>query len=414
MTATPDRLALLGGEPLRAAPWPKWPVVGAEEERLLLETLRSGNWWNRAFGHSLDHQQNADGPESRVIEFQNRFAAYQDCAYGVCTSNGTVSLEIALRAAGVRPGDEVIVPPYTYFATASAVLTVGAVPVFADIDPDTYNLDPAQIEPLISEYTAAIIPVHFGGQPCRMDEINALAKKYNLAVIEDAAHAHGALYKGRKCGSLGHIGSFSFQFSKNMTAGEGGILTTNAAGLAEHCERLVWAGRKAGEPWYVHYELASNARITEFQAAVLLGQLARVEEQCRLRAANAAHLTELLAQVEGIAPLRLEAETTRSAYHLYIFRYAPAAFGGLARERFVQALLAEGITGASSGYNHPLYANPLFASQPFGGGQCPNAERACAAEAVWLPQNLLLAGAEDMRDIQQALLKIQRLAHTLR
>jgi dTDP-4-amino-4,6-dideoxygalactose transaminase len=425
--------ALLGGQPVRTAPWPRWPVFDEREENALLEVLRSGHWWRHSYGQGVELAESDENPQSTVARFQRAFARAHNCRYGICAANGTVTLEIALRAAGVRPGDEVIVPAYTYVATATAPLMVGAIPIFADIEPDTYNLDVARVAEAISPRTRAIIPVHFGGQPADMDALNALARQHNLAVIEDAAHAHGAAYKGHKCGSLGLLASFSFQASKNLTAGEGGIITTNATALAEVCETLVWAGRKPGQPWYRHHVLASNARLTEFQGAILLVQLERLEEQLARRMHNGQLLNALLAEIEGIAPLVIRPTTTRHAFHLYILRYHPDAFAGLSKQRFVQALQAEGITGAFGGYTTPLYANPMFLNKEFLGGpfpvdvfehgcrldyaefptRCPVAERACSEEAVWLPQSMLLADEEAMHDIARAIRKVQAHASAL-
>ncbi len=420
-------LAISGGQPVRTAPWPQWPVFDHTEEQALLEVFRSGHWWRHAYGQGVELAEDEAAPQSAVARFQRDFAQAHDCRYGICAANGTVTLEIALRAAGVKPGDEVIVPPYTFIATASAVLMVGAVPIFADIDPDTYNLDPRRVREAITERTRAIIPVHFGGQPCDMDAILEIARTHQLKVIEDAAHAHGASYRGRKCGSLGDLASFSFQLSKNMTAGEGGVITTNEAAYAEVCEMLVWGGRKKGQPWYCHFMLASNARMTEFQGALLSAQLARLPQQVAQRQANGRLLDSLLSQIEGIAPLTTLPTTTTHAYHIYMFRYSPQAFGGLPKARFVQALQAEGITGAFAGYIWPLYRNPMFLEKNFMGGSypvnasvygreldygdfvelCPVSERACASEAIWLPQSMLLAPAEAMHDIAQAVRKVQ-------
>ncbi|MBI4024342.1 MAG: DegT/DnrJ/EryC1/StrS family aminotransferase [Verrucomicrobia bacterium] len=421
-------LAIHGGKPVRTAPWPKWPVVGKSEEKAILAVLRSGKWWRFSYGQGVELQENEAKLQSTVARFQRAFARMHGCAYGVCAANGTATLEIALRAIGLQPGDEVIVPAYTFIATASAVLTVGGVPIFGDIEPDTYNLDPARIEEAITSRTRAIIPVHFGGQPCAMNEINEIARKHSLAVIEDAAHAHGASYQKRMCGSLGACGSFSFQNSKNMTAGEGGILTTNDVALAEKFESLVWGGRKKGEPWYRHYVLAGNHRLTEFQGAILIAQLARLKSQTRRRMQNAAHLDKLLSQIEGIRPLARRPETTAHSHHLYMLRYDARAFKGLPKEKFVQAMAAEGVSGISSGYGTPLYKNPMFIEKRFFNGPfpvvpgicdreinyadfaaaCPVSERACATEAVWLSQSMFLAGKKDMEDIAAAVRKIQR------
>ncbi|NQU11128.1 DegT/DnrJ/EryC1/StrS family aminotransferase [bacterium] len=427
-----SKLALRGGKPVRTAAWPRWPVVGSEEESAVLEVVRSGNWWRFSYGQGVSLIEDETKLESRVARFQRAFARAHDCTYGIAAANGTATLEVALNAIGVQPGDEVIVPAYTFIATASAVLTMAGVPVFVDIEPDTYNLDPGRIEAAITRRTRAIVPVHFGGQPCRMDAINALAGQHGLAVIEDAAHAHGATYRGRKCGSLGICGSFSFQSSKNMTAGEGGLLTTNDAALADRCESLVWAGRKKGEPWYRHYVLAGNHRMTEFQGAILLAQLGRLEEQTARREQNALYLGGLLRGIPGITPLARLPETTRHSYHIYMFSYDPAPFGGATKSRFIEALNAEGIP-VFAGYETPLYQNPMFLNKHFFNGpfpvvrgiadreidygacaaECPVSERACATEAVWLAQSMLLGDRGDMDDIAAAVRKVQEHAGEL-
>jgi dTDP-4-amino-4,6-dideoxygalactose transaminase len=428
-----EELAILGGPAVRTDPWPHWPVHDQKEEQAVLEVLRSGEWWRQSHGQLLDAAESETEPYSPVARFQRAFARSHDCKYGICTVNGTVSIELALRAAGVRPGDEVIVPAYTFIATATAPLVVGAIPIFVDVDPDTYNIDVRRVEEAITSRTRAIIPVHFGGQPCPMDEILALARKHDLVVIEDSAHAHGASYKGRKCGSIGSLGSFSFQASKNMTAGEGGIITTNSPAYAERCESLVWVGRRKGEPWYRHFEMASNARLTEFQGAILLAQLSRLEEHAARRTASAQLLDSLLGEIDGIRPTALLESTTCHAYHLYMFRYDRRAFAGLPKQKFVQALQAEGIRDATTGYAAPLYANPMFVDKNFLGGgwpvdawehgrslnyadfieRCPVSERACDSEAIWLPQSYLLADSKAMQDVAQAVRKVQASAQRL-
>src|SRR5688572_12235477 len=224
-----NKLALFGGKPVRTRPFPSWPIFGKQEEKRLLRTLRSGKWGK------------LNGAE--VAEFEQRFADMHGCKYGIAVVNGTVSLRIGLMAAGLRAEDEVIVPPYTFFSTASAVIEANAVPVFADVDPNTFNLNPESVEAAITGRTKAIIPVHFAGQPADMDALMTIAGKHKLIVIEDAAHAHGASYKNRPAGSIGHMASFSFQSSKNMTAGEGGIITTNDDSLADSCRSIHNCGR---------------------------------------------------------------------------------------------------------------------------------------------------------------------------
>lgn len=427
-----NKLALKGGAPVRTAPWPSWPVVGREEEESVLAVLRSGKWWRFSYGKGIEMAENEEDPQSTVAKFQRDFARVHGCKFGIAAANGTVTLEIALRAIGLKPGDEVIVPAYTFIATASSVLTVGGVPVFVDIEPDTYNLDPSRIEEAITKRTRAIIPVHFGGQPCSMDAINAIARKHGLVVIEDAAHAHGASYKGRMCGSLGLCGSFSFQNSKNMTAGEGGIITTNDAALAEKCESLVWAGRRKGHPWYRHFTLSGNYRLTEFQGAILSAQLDRLESQTRKRFENATYLNSLLSQINGIQPLAIRPETTMHSFHVYMFRYDTEAFRGLPKQKFCDAMAAEGC-GAFGGYETPLYKNPMFLNKDFFNGpfpvvkgiadrdidyasfatKCPVSERACASEAVWFSQAMFLAEKKDMDELASAVRKIQENAAEL-
>src|SRR5512141_296398 len=215
------RLALLGGTPIRTRPFRSWPIFGKPEGRRLMRALRSGQW-GRLQGSEVD-------------EFEARFASMHGCRHGIAVANGTVSLRIALIAAGIGAEEEVIIPPYTFFSTASAVIEANAVPVFADIELDTFNLGPVAVEAAITPRTRAIIPVHFAGQPADMKALMALARRRGLVVIEDAAHAHEAVHGKRPAGSLGDLASFSFQSSKNLTSGEGGIITTNNAALAEAC-----------------------------------------------------------------------------------------------------------------------------------------------------------------------------------
>ena len=317
----------------------------------------------------------------------------------------------------IGAGDEVIVPPYTFIATASAVVEANATPVFVDIDRQTFNLDPAQIERAITPRTRAIIPVHLGGLPCDMDAIMSIAKQHNLTVIEDAAHAHGSEYKGRRAGSLGHLASFSFQSSKNLTSGEGGIITTRDDALADACRSIHNCGRLsggAGGPWYEHHVIAGNYRLGEFQGAILNCQLDRLDEQTDRRDANGKYLDRELAKIPGITPQRRDEFATRNAHHLYLFRYDARVFG-FPRDRFLAALNAEGIA-VETGYSIPLYKQPLFAKRNFGPyAGCrgdyrdvalPNVETLCGDEGAWLTHNVLLGSRDDMDDIIAAVRKI--------
>jgi dTDP-4-amino-4,6-dideoxygalactose transaminase len=394
--------ALLGGKPVRNRPFPSWPVFGAPEEKRLLRTLRSGKWGK------------LNGPE--VAEFEKRFARMHGCRHGIAVVNGSVSLRIALVAAGIGAEDEVIVPPYTFFSTASAVIEANAVPVFADIDLNTFNLDPNAIEATITPRTKAIIPVHFAGQPADMDAIMNVAKKHKLAVIEDAAHAHGAGYKKCPAGSIGHMASFSFQSTKNLTAGEGGIIITNDDTLAESCRSIHNCGRVPTGIWYEHHTISSNYRLGEFQGAVLNAQLDRLEAQTETRDRNGRYLASRLAHLPGLHPQKRSADCTRHSYHLFMLRLDSQAFGA-PRAAVIGALQAEGVP-CSAGYGFSLPRQPMFRYQAFGPylpnasgkldytrTRCPNSDLVCE-QSVWLEHNLLLGSRADMDDIAYAFEKI--------
>ncbi len=396
-----SKLALSGGVPVRTRPFPSWPVFDSREEQLALEVLRSGQWWRYTMGEALDAAVAESGSRSKVAEFQERFAAAHGCRFGIACVNGTAALEIALRALGVGQDDEVIVPPYTFIATASAPMLIGAMPVFCDIDIDTFNLDPARLQAAITPRTKAIIPVHFAGLPADMGAILEIAGRHGIPVIEDAAHGHGGSWCGRPLGSIGVSATFSFQASKNMTAGEGGLVSTNDSALAEVFESLVWVGRKLGRPWYEHHRLGWNYRMTEFQAALLIAQLERLPEQTARRQKNGAYLSSRLREIPGISPLAVPDYATGHAWHIYVLRFDAAKFGA-SREAFVRALAAEGVP-CSTGYAHPLYRNPMFDEWQW--PECPASEQACR-EAVWMEHRLLLGEESDMDDIARAVEKV--------
>lgn len=385
-------LAINGGAPVRTEPFHPWPVFDEHEEQAVVGSVRSGLW-------------GLGGPS--IGEFERRFAEYQQAEYGICVANGTVSLIVALRAAGVRPGDEVIVPPYTFMATAGSVVEVGAIPVFVDIDPSTYCLDPEMVLAAITPRTRAMIPVHLGGHPADMDRLMEIAEKHGLVVIEDAAHAHGAEWKGRRVGAIGHMGSFSFQSSKNLCCGEGGLIATNHEEYADKCFSYYNCGRTRTGKWYEHHVLGQNFRMGEFQAAILLAQFERLEEQTRVREENAMYLLSRLGKIDGIVPQGRGPRVTRHAFHLILFRYDSERFGGLSRDRFVRAMNAEGIP-VGIGYSRPLYEEPMFASQgiDYSGVHCPNAVRATQT-GVWMHHAVALGSRKDMDDIVDAVLKVK-------
>jgi len=397
-------LALLGGRPVRTRPFASWPVFGKPEEKRVLRTLRSGKWGR------------LDGPE--VAEFERRFAAMHGCKFGIAVVNGTVSLRIGLLAAGIRAEEEVIIPPYTFFSTGSAVVEAHAVPVFADIDLETFNLDPEAVEAAITPRTRAIIPVHFAGQPANMDAIMALARKHKLVVIEDAAHAHGASYRNRPAGSLGDLASFSFQSSKNLTAGEGGIITTNNDALARACRSIHNCGRVPGGLWYEHHVISGNYRLSEFQGAILNSQLDRLERQTRTRDRNGRYLAVRLARLPGVHPQERPAYCTRHSYHLFMLRVDAKEFGA-PRSAVLKALQAEGIP-CSGGYGFSLQYQPMFQNKAFGPflpkasarldyrkTRCPNSDLLCREQCIWLEQRLFLGSRADMDDITRAFEKVR-------
>ncbi len=372
---------------MRERPYPSWPLAGAREQELLQEVLNSTAW---------------GGNSELVTRFEQLFASFHNCDYGIATANGSVALEVALQAAGIVAGDEVIVPAHSFVATASAVSRVGAVPVFVDILPDTYNLDYRKIAPAVSAKSKALIVVHFGGVLADMDRILDVADGKRLLVIEDAAHAHGAEWHGQRAGSLGLAGTFSFQNSKAMTAGEGGIVVTSDEVVAERARSLVNCGRREGHGWFEHFELATNYRLSGLQAAVLLAQLERLSEQVRLRENNLKVLQEGLAAPGLFFQIVPQGANIQTLY-LLLGRVDEDVFG-IGRDEFVAALEAEGIP-CRPFYPHPLYANPMFRELPHRVEPCPVAERACK-DSFWLPQRVLMGDEKDTLDIAAAIAKI--------
>lgn len=334
-------LAILGGNPVRDTkvnPWPKWPVWDQNEEKALIETLNSGVW-------------SYNGPKE--VEFDRMFAEFTGVKYAISAANGTVTLQMALEACGIGIDDEVILPGLTWQATAATILDVNATPVLVDVCEDTWCIDPKEIEKAITPRTRAIVPVHLYGSFCDMDEIIRIAKKNNLFVIEDCAHKHGGEWNGKKAGSIGDIGSFSFQLSKHLTAGEGGVVTTNNFQMAERLDALRNCGRRPigmdenidkGAGQYSdqgNFIQSGNFRITEFQAAILIEGLKRMPEQNRVRDENGIYLNSLLATMPGVIPMRRDKRETKEAYFNFAFRYNKNEFKGLPVKKFRAALTAE-------------------------------------------------------------------------
>jgi len=399
-----SKLAVNGGTSIRTKPFPKWPLWDQNEINNLKEVIESGKWGSL---HG-----------DKVKSFTDKFASYHQAKHGICVNSGTVALSIALKSAGIECGDEVILPAYTFVASATAILDVGAIPIFVDIDPQTYNIDMNKIEQAITEKTTGIMPVHFGGRAVDMDSILAFAKKYNLKVIEDAAQAWGSEWNHQKVGAIGDAGGFSFQSSKNITSAEGGIILTNDDETARFCRSHANCGRVDGGIWYEHYYLGGNYRMTEFQAAVLLAQFERYHELKQKRGKNARYLNNHLSQIEGIEILSNDPKITSNSYHLYIWRYKKEYFNNIPKLKIIQALQKEGLI-VSAGYSIPLYTQPIFKNLAFGprgkkidlgvdynAYHLPETEKACYEEAIWFPQFVLLGDEKDMKDIVDAVIKV--------
>jgi dTDP-4-amino-4,6-dideoxygalactose transaminase len=400
-----EKPAILGGKPTKINPFPGWPQYDQNEEKSLMEVLHSGVWWRT--------------PGTKTLQFEQDFAKYHQVAHGVACTNGTAAIEIAVAALGIGPGDEVIVPDFTFVATASAVLANGAMPVMVDVDPKTFNIDPDLAEKAITPRTRAIIAVHLGGMPCDMDRLLEIVKKHKLFLIEDSAHAHGSEWKGQKAGSMGDCGTFSFQASKLMTAGEGGIVITKNADLEVRIRSIHDCGRMPGEWFYSHFNNGSNYRLSEWQGAVLSQQLNRLDEQAAQREKNSVILNRELAKIEGIRPQERDARVTRNGNYCYIFHYDPKAFNGLTTEKFIEALNAEGIPTQASyppvrklavfqtgEYRKKLTPDQAKDKHDFLNTDCPVTDDAYE-NTVWLVHRTLLGTEQDTAEIVEAVKKIQ-------
>lgn len=393
-------LALHGGPPAHPGSFPSWPNSDDEEAKGVAEVLASGKWGST---HG-----------NVVAEFESEFAAYQQAEHCTCVANGTIALAAALRAVGVGVGDEVIVPPYTFIGSASAVLLIGAVPVFADVDPDTHLLNVEAAAKAITSRTKAVMPVHIAGRPCDMDAFAALGREHGVAIVEDGAQAHGAEWRGRRVGALGDAGTFSFQTSKNISAGEGGAVVTNDERLGDALYSLANVGRVRGGGWYQHEHVGFNLRLTEFQAAILKAQLRRHPEQQRVRSANAELLSNLLREVEGVRLPADDPSVTAHGWHLFVFRL-PDLGGAQRRDAFVRALAAEGVP-CSTGYVG-LHRNDAVRreasalaerlGQPYPEPVAPVTDE-LAADTVWLPHPVLLGSEQDIHDVAGAVAKVLR------
>jgi dTDP-4-amino-4,6-dideoxygalactose transaminase len=351
---------------------PDWPIHTEKALEYLRLVLESQQW---------------GGFHPIVAELEQRFARYQQCGHGIAMMNGTVTLETMLQALDIGPGDEVVVPAISFVSTATAVSRVGAVPVFVDIEPYTFNMDPASVEQAISPSTKAILAVHFGGPFADMDRLQAIASKHGLFLLEDAAHAHGSEWRGKRAGTLGVAASFSFQNSKVLTAGEGGMVLLNDETLAARVRSIANQGRRPGHSFFTHFELGSNLRITALQAAVLMAQMDLLDEQIERRTRNAGIFLDRLKDVEGIRWQQVHETVNRNSWYLVLGRVDAPVLGG-SRDRFCEALKEEGIP-VTPFYPHTLFENPLYQQLPCRTMDCP-VSKSCVNDAFWLPHRVLL------------------------
>lgn len=391
-------LSLLGGDPAVRRPFPRWPQSTELEVSLLQEVLESSNWW-RMTG-------------TQVKKFEREFAEMHGAPYGLAVTNGTHALELALRTLGIGPGDEVIIPSQTFIATAMAVFMVGARPIAVDVQPDTWCLDIKMVAEAISSRTKAVIPVHFAGHMVDMTQLEKVCRAYGIAIIEDAAHAHGARWCSRAAGSFGMMSAFSFQNFKLMTAGEGGMLLFADEENYEKAILGANCGRRPGDTSYEHSILGSNYRMSEFQGAVLNAQLTRLNELGKQRECIAAYLNNLMKNVDGIEPQGRDTRVNRHAYYMYVFRYDSESFSGLTRDAFVEALAAEGVPvfrmypriQDTSFYMPALaHCNGNLNQMP----GCP-VSKELAESGVWIHHRVLLGDEETAAQVVEAIEKIRR------
>lgn len=411
------KLAITGGEPLRKTPFTQWPFGAKEEMSALEDVLTSSKWGGQPF------------PGTHATAFANKFAEVHTAKYAQCVNTGTVAIQAALKAIGIQPGDEVIAPAYTWEGTVGPVLLLNAIPVFVDIDPDTYCLDAKLIEKAITPKTKAILPVHLGMRFADMDEILRIAAKHNLKVIEDCAHAHGGMWKGKGAGSMGDLGAFSFQSSKLITCGEGGLVITNNLEYMEKVQSYINAGRASLTDQFHHRIVGFNYRLGEFQAAVLGPQLDRLPEQAKVREKNMAHLEARLKNTPGIGLLKADPRITRLAPYGYVLKYFASQVKDIPRAAFVGALQLEGIPCDGLFYE-PVYKSSLFPVNPtdfpaLSWGRekpldlrrmysCPEAEKAGYHEGVWFMHQMFLGSEKDVDAIADAIHKVLENVEELR
>ncbi len=405
-------LAVLGGDPVRTDPYPAWPEVDERDAEAVADVVRNGQigGWPE--------------PGPKAAEFASRFAAYQGAQHGIVMVNGTVTMEVALKALGIGWGDEVIVPALTFAATAYAAIAAGALPVVVDVEPERWTIDPEAVEAAITPATRAIMPVHLGQQMADMDRLAGIADRHGLAIVEDCAHAHGQQWGGRGAGCIGSFGSFSHQSSKILTSGEGGSLLTSDDALARRAHSIIDCGRPkdaAGE----EYTFGANYRLGELNCALLCTQLDRFERQRAEREAGARLFEDLAQGLEGVRINPIHPRITRWSFYRYLIRIDPEAFAGATCEAVADALVAEGI--AAEVQYPPMSRYDLFQPHLSRMPVCvehadrldpsrmsfPVAEAAGEREAVYLNECVFRAGRQGVEDVVAALAKVQQHADQL-
>ncbi len=409
------KLAINGGDKVHKGTWPDWPEWDRSAEPGIIEMLRTGRWWR--------------GNGEHVVEFEKKYAALMGAKRCLATASGTTALMVALDVLGVDAGDEVLVSPYTFIATYNAVFAQKALPVFVDSDPETFLIDPAKIEEKITDRTVAIVPVHIYGLPVDMDSVNRIARKHNLKVIEDACQAWLAEYRGKKTGTLGDLGCFSFQNSKHLPAGEGGAILGNDDDIMDRCNAFHNCGRPFGnmKPASGYPYRGMNYRMQQSQALILMSQMKRIEKDNDIRLANALYLDKRLREIPGIIPYKPADGATRAVYHLYPFRYIKEHFNNIPKDKFIRALNAEGIP-ASGGYGQQNKDGLMEEALKSRGYKrlfpearlnkwreenvLPGNDQLCN-QAVTLYQSILLGSRADMDDIVNAITKIYQNRNSL-
>jgi dTDP-4-amino-4,6-dideoxygalactose transaminase len=413
-----DKPALLGGNKAHPNGFPAWPVYDGTEEQSLIDVIKSGRWGR------LDGRVTA--------QFEEEYAKMMGLKHSLAVANGTTALFTMLGAVGVGPGDEVIIPVYTFVATYNVVVLNYALPILVDTDIETFQIDPQKMEQAITPATKVLMPVHMGGLPANLDRIMSIAQRHNLPVIEDACQAPGSEWRGKKVGSYGIGGAFSFQATKNLNSGEGGAIISNDEEFIKTCYAFHNQGMGRSGSGYNPGDggtRGTNGRLTEFQANILLSQLTRLQAQDRRRSQNIAYLNSLFSEIPGITPAKTYDGVTNVSYHLYMFRYDKSHFAGMSRQRFIQALSAEGVN-AWVGYGHlnkDAYVSGLAKNRHYlkiygektmkewtERNHCPQNDQLAGEESLWFGQTMFLGSTRDMDQIAEAVRKIQKNANQLK